>query len=128
MNAVFATDEDGTFQSLGTGKNFCQQLGFARIVGVFHHGGTDGGVESFFHRQRVIVAEECQRFCFGQIARVFRERLRGNANGLDFISGSFERSFSLAQKIQGVLDLFFVMRAVEADESRDSANFWLCCH
>jgi hypothetical protein len=60
---------------------------------------------------------------FGKIARVFGERLRGDANRLNFVSGFFIGGFSVAQKFQGVLNLIFVAGAVEANESRDCANF-----
>ena len=68
----------------------------------FHHGWTDGGVEAFFYRQRVILTEEREGFFVGEIASVFGERLRGDANGLDFVSGFFVGGLGLAQESEGV--------------------------
>ncbi len=44
----------------GLGENLADEFGFGGIVGIFHHGWTDGGVEAFFYGQSIVVPKECE--------------------------------------------------------------------
>jgi hypothetical protein len=53
------------------------------------------------------------------------ERLRRNADCLDFVPASLKRGFRLTKHGNGFLKLLLVLRGVNPHKSSDGANFWL---
>jgi hypothetical protein len=53
------------------------------------------------------------------------ERLRRNADCLDFVPASLKRSFRLTKHGNGFPKLLSVLRGVNPHKSGDGANFWL---
>ena len=112
VDAIFSGDADAAFEDFGIGDNLGEQVRIARVVGIFGHGWTDGGVEAFFDGERIVGAEEGQGIGGGEALRVFGEWLRGDADGLDFVAGFLVCGFRGAKELQGFLDLGFVFGAI----------------
>ena len=91
VDAVLARHHDAALKRRGAYQNFAQQLGLPRIVGVREHGRPDCGVKAFLVSERVIFAEEGERVLARQVLDIFRERLSGDADGLDFVPRVFKR-------------------------------------
>ena len=98
VDAVFAGDEDAAFEDFGIGDDLGEQPGVGRVVGIFHQGRANGGVEIFFDGERVVGAEESECVSGGHAFRVFGERLRGDADAFDFVAGFFEGGFGGAKE------------------------------
>ena len=104
-------------------ENFGEEVGVGRIVGIFQHGGADGGVKALLDGEGVVIGEESEGLVGREAFDVFGERLRGDSNAFDFKAGFFECGFGFAQEGEGFRDLSFVLRAVKTNEGGDGADF-----
>ncbi len=113
LDPVLIPHHQARFQAPGGAQNLAQQRPLRRIVPVRKHGRPDVPRKRLLDRQRIVVAEKPQRFRPRQPARVLRERLRGNADGLHLVAARFHDAFGQAQHPQCILHLLLVARAIQ---------------
>ena len=123
VNSVVACHDQRGVEVRSGDKDFAQELRLARVVAIRKHGGADRRDETFSCDEAVVVPEKSQRLLMRQPANVFRERLRGDAQRLDLVTGLLERRLALAEHGERFADLLFIPGSIQTDESGDRPHF-----
>ena len=121
-HAVLARHHQAAIQCFGVGKDFREHISLrSGVVGV-QQGRADGHREFLLPRQRVHQLEEVHRLLRIHALDVFRERLGGDANGLDLVAARLESNLRAAEHFQRLGDLPLIVVPNQVNERSDGAN------
>ena len=125
VHAVFARDHQAGVQRFRVAQDFRKQVRFGIAVPGVHHRRANRCGKLFRCRQCVVLLEKRHRLLGRQSLRVFRKRLRRNADRLDLVSARFKHRLRAPEHFQRIRHLLLVLRAIQVDERRNCPNFWL---
>ncbi len=109
VDAVVSGHHDRSAHGSGLAENFGEKLRLRGIVLLRHHRRANADEDVFPFGDFVKLVKEGQGFLLGFALRVFRERLRGDADGLHFIACKLKASLGLAQHGQRIRDLLLIL-------------------
>ncbi len=124
VDAVASGHDHAAVQIAGLPQNLLQKLRLRGIVFLVHQGGANADRDVFLFGEGVEIVKKRERRLFGHAVRVFRKRLRGDADGLHFVAGQPVAGLGVAQHRQGIGNLLLVLGGVQANERGDGADFW----
>ncbi len=125
MDAVFPGNNHAAVEKLRLAQDFAQAHGLSRVIVILDHRRADGHDEIFLLRKRVQFTKERDGLFLLHVPGVFRKRLRGDADGLDFVAPGLVDRPGILEHFQRVGDLRLVAGAFEAEECRNGADFGL---